>query len=111
MHNLRFEDGEFIYDCDGVDCPTPDKLHRVSVEHVLAALEVTYREFMFHLDPRAEALDVVLQYMYQAMFHTKEAAPTGCKAPWENAFERLVREIDGHYSSREEEIPRKELLN
>lgn len=117
MKNVRVEGDELVYDCGGLECPTPDVPHRISLKKVMASLEATYKEFMYHRDPRTEAVDAAMQYLFQTLFAEGmdgRTAPIGTHAPWNAEFKALLGEIDDNYDDaplQEKQSPKKEYLN
>ncbi len=82
MKNVRKEGEYLVYDCESKACQTPGRKHKIKVNVVMAALEVAYQEFSYHEDPRAEGLDIALQFLYQELAgEGGESFPTD-PLPW-----------------------------
>lgn len=116
MKNVRKEGADLVYDCEAKNCGTPGEPHRVPLDAVMASLETSYREFIYHGDPRAEALDVVLQYVYQQLYSdgATDSFPTD-PLPWEKSVHKMVALLDEFYGVEgtlgAESNKKKEFLN
>jgi hypothetical protein len=111
MRNVRLEGDVIVYDCDGAGCPTPGEPHSMETNAYFAALEATYKEFIIQEDPRAEAIDLAMQIVYQQI-HGKDAesAPLGKKAPWHADFKKVMDSLEAHYEGVREK-PDKQFMN
>lgn len=69
----------------------------------MAALEATFREFAFHEDPRTEALDVVLQLLYQEHYdNSGKAFPTN-PLPWDASLTALLDVLNEFLEAQDSE--------
>lgn len=115
MKNVRQEGADLVYDCESPNCGTPGEPHSIPLNAVMAALEATFREFIYHGDPRAEGVDVALQYLYQQLY--SKGAPDSFATdpvPWEKEFRKLITVLDQYYDvdgAPEIEPRKKEYLN
>lgn len=98
MRNVRREGDDLVYDCTSKNCGTPGEPHRIPVAAVMASLEAALQEFAHIEDPRAEALDVALQLLYQNMYDSSgEQFPTK-PLPWAESFSALMKVLYDKYA-------------
>jgi hypothetical protein len=116
MHDMRKHDDWAIdYKCedDECRCRISSMRHRFPIAYLMASLDATHQELINNGDPRAEAMGIAAQLLYQTFFESgadSSPYPQGEDAPWSEQYKEVVDYLNDGYLPEESSGPMAEVI-
>ena len=68
MRKVRLHNEEVIYDCDGINCHTPDVPHKKERDEIMAALATLVVDTHHQNDFRCESVEIALNLLWKVLY-------------------------------------------